>query len=308
MLSPAIRIQHIRKRILLPPPGMAALSRLCIAFQSSMKTANKLYRNIPIRFPSPLDKLAVPAIPIKRSMKDCTSTLPKEILLSGRKGEPWVWVDELTGTQIPISYRDWNGVWKPEELGLTPWQFTQLFGRHLPGGDVAEPQDDLQDPESRWDVSGKAEINCLGCHNASPLQDQSEWAIQMARENFDGRRLPPVIWGKSGAWPPGWTKPGLPTMALIRMTTEWAVAPFVNYDLTQFDRKHQAFFDVVYKVKDERCLYCHSVTKVDSDRMERQGDVHTAAGIACVDCHRNGLDHQMIRGYPGEADEKGLPL
>jgi hypothetical protein len=96
---------------------------------------------------------------------------------SGRPGEPWIWADEKTGTMIPLSYRKWPGVWDPEKLGLSPWDFTLLFGRHLPGGGPSEPMSPEEEtPESRWRVSGKLEINCLGCHNASRQQDHSEWA------------------------------------------------------------------------------------------------------------------------------------
>ena len=33
-------------------------------------------------------------------------------------------------------------------------------------------------------------------------------------------------------------------------------------------------------------------------------DVHLTAGLLCVDCHRNGMDHMMARGYDGEAGER----
>ena len=28
-------------------------------------------------------------------------------------GEPWIWTDERTGTQLPLSYRDWPGTYNP---------------------------------------------------------------------------------------------------------------------------------------------------------------------------------------------------
>ncbi len=83
------------------------------------------------------------------------SASPSPGAMPERVGEPWVWVDPTTGTQLPLSYRRWAGTWAPEDLGISDWRFTQLFGRHLPGGDMAEPEDPLSDPEARWDVSGK---------------------------------------------------------------------------------------------------------------------------------------------------------
>lgn len=95
---------------------------------------------------------------------------------SGRPGEPWLQVDAKTGTVLPLSYRKWPGLYDPKAVGLTAWDFTLLFGRNLPGGGPAEPSDEeaLAEPKGRWSVSGKAEVNCLACHNRSPRQDHSE--------------------------------------------------------------------------------------------------------------------------------------
>ena len=100
---------------------------------------------------------------------------------AGRPGEPWVWVDGLTGTQLPLSYRGWTGTWNPDAIGMDKWDFTKMFGRHMPGGDTGEPKDVFDDPHARWSVSGTLEVNCLGCHNASYMQDHSEWARQIGR-------------------------------------------------------------------------------------------------------------------------------
>ena len=32
------------------------------------------------------------------------------------------------------------------------------------------------------------------------------------------------------------------------------------------------------------------------DRWESEEDVHLAAGMTCVDCHRNGVEHLIVRG------------
>lgn len=223
----------------------------------------------------------------------------------GRPGEPWVWVDPTTGTQIPLSYRDWPGVYHPDAIGMTDWQFVQTFGRHLPGGDMAEAPEET--PDSRWPVSGELEINCLGCHNTHPHQDMSEWAKQMERENFRWAATAAAGLGEVGGMASrvrdAWTLFEGPD----RDDTEWAVPPHVNYDLKQFDNRHRHVFEVVHKPKDDRCLYCHSVRDIGVDRWQSQADVHSNAGLDCADCHRNGLDHKMIRGYPGEAAERGEP-
>ena len=102
----------------------------------------------------------------------------------GRPGEPWVLVDEETGTQLPLSYREWPGTWRPADVGMSDWDFVKTFGRHMPGGDMAEKEEETPDPKARWNVSGKLEINCLACHNACTEQNQSEWAVQVGREDF----------------------------------------------------------------------------------------------------------------------------
>jgi hypothetical protein len=42
---------------------------------------------------------------------------------------------------------------------------------------------------------------------------------------------------------------------------------------------------------------------VGTDKWASAEDVHLAAGLVCVDCHRNGLDHAITRGYEGEENQ-----
>ena len=104
---------------------------------------------------------------------------------AGRPGEPWIWADEGTGTMIPLSYRKWKGAWdagrgRPDGLGIhAPLRPSSRRRR-----DLRAPRGRRLTPDSRWDVSGRLEINCMGCHNASPRQDPSEWTRQVLRENF----------------------------------------------------------------------------------------------------------------------------
>ncbi len=57
----------------------------------------------------------------------------------GRPGEPWIWTDTRTGTQIPLSYRGWPGTYDPRALGISAWDFVLKFGRQLPGGGPGSP-------------------------------------------------------------------------------------------------------------------------------------------------------------------------
>jgi hypothetical protein len=222
---------------------------------------------------------------------------------AGRPGEPWIWLDERTGTQIPISSRGWPGTFDPAELGLSAWDFTVLFGRHLPGGGPAEPKEKAEAPDSRWRVSGKAEINCLACHNAAKVQDHSEWARQMLRENFRWAATAAAGFGEVGGMASRLKGTWDPVDGPNPDDTEWAVVPTVKYDLTIFDSKFLAFFDLAYPPANASCLACHSGAPAGSRKFDFDDDVHTAAGLSCSSCHRNDINHDIIRGYEGEAED-----
>jgi len=236
---------------------------------------------------------------VERGLHFKSASSPK----AGRAGEPWVWVDERTGTLLPLSYHARPGAWNPKDLGLSAWDFTLLFGRHMTGGGISEPKDEEVTPESRWNVSGKIEINCMGCHNASRLQNPSEWAKQVLRQNFRWAATAASglggVGGMSSRLGPTWDIFDGPDPD----DTEWAVAPSVKYDKNLFDGKHRAFFDISYKPDDARCLACHSTSPVAAKKFDFDEDVHTAAGIKCVSCHRHDISHNMVRGYEGEAED-----
>jgi len=63
-------------------------------------------------------------------------------------------------------------------------------------------------------------------------------------------------------------------------------------------------------VPKNRCYFCHSYQYIDQPEEEHwlcDEDIHITSGMKCVDCHRNGADHQIIRGYEGEAEKEGKP-
>ena len=227
----------------------------------------------------------------------------------GRAGEPWVWVDEGTGTQIPLSYRDWEGLWHPEELGLSDWDFTLLFGRHLPGGGLSEPSGIPSNPDARWRLSGKLEINCLACHHQSMKQDMSEWTRQILRENLRWAGTAASCLGSVG----GMASRVGDTWDIFQGPDlddkEYAVPPYVEYDSVLFDTKNWMVVDISDVPEDRRCLYCHSVKawEADEETLSRN-DVHRAAGLRCVDCHSNELGHHIARGFEGETEMEGSPV
>ncbi|MCP4375545.1 MAG: hypothetical protein GY794_05140, partial [bacterium] len=226
---------------------------------------------------------------------------------SGRPGEPWVLVDGITGTQLPMSYRSRPGlnIYKPQDIGLTPWSFTQMFGRHMPGGGPGSPAD-ISSPAARWGVSGTVEINCMGCHNASYKQDHSEWAKQMMRGNY--------LWAGTAASGLGQVGGMASRQSDIWNVhkgpspddTGFATPPAVNYDLSMFDTKGRAMLNVG-SPKDKQCLSCHSTARVGVSKWRSDRDVHSAAGMSCVQCHRNGISHNIVRGYARESGDRKDP-
>ncbi|MCH8859440.1 MAG: hypothetical protein IID54_07685, partial [Proteobacteria bacterium] len=201
---------------------------------------------------------------------------------------------------------------RPEEVGLSPWDFTKRFGSHSPGGDLGEldETDGVEvDRESRWEVSGHLEVNCLACHNTSIHQDQSEWAAQIDNENFQWAAT-----AASGmAFVPGAAK-DLPIWHDIYsgpyLDYEDIEAPSVHYNESIFARDGKVVFEVTGRPDDERCLFCHSTSLTghgSPEKWQTDIDIHITAGMQCVDCHRNGLDHMITRGYEGEAEEREDP-
>jgi len=221
----------------------------------------------------------------------------------GRPAQPWIWMDERTGTQIPVSQRGWTNTWKIEALGISPWEFMKQFGRHLPGGGLGETSDDMDDPTARWSVSGHIEINCLVCHSGSEMYNNSEWAKQVGRENFRWAATAASGLGDVG----GMASRVAPTWDVYQGPNKddstFAVAPFVRYDLGQFNRKSLAFIDIAAMPQDKRCLYCHSVAEVGKSRKDVDWDVHSRGGMNCVECHRNGMDHMVTRGIEAAAGQ-----
>jgi len=219
---------------------------------------------------------------------------------SGRPGQPWIYADPYSATQIPLSLRDWPGTYKPEQFGLNNFSFLATFGRHMPGGGVGD-KEYLQslDMYWRWRVSGDFEINCLSCHDAEKSHDQSLHALQILRENFRWAAT-----ASSGFASVQGTAKGLPDTYDIYSgavpNDPQKSPPKVTYQLNRFNKKGEIFFDITRGIPNDRCYFCHSTKTIEpgkSERWEYDEDVHLKAGLECVDCHRHGLDHDMSRGY-----------
>jgi len=237
---------------------------------------------------------------------------PDPSVAGGRPGEPWLLVDRRTATLLPISSRHWPGTHRPDEVGLTDWQFLLLFGRHTPGGGFGEPTPDslARSPKrARWAVSGPLEIDCMFCHSADQQHDPAQAAAQIEAENFRWSATVAlglaVVRGQARKASDDWD----PLMPPDPDFPERA-GPTLIYDQSRFDADGRVFFNITRRPSVERCYFCHSFRLVGLEGPDEQlgfRDVHLAAGLICVDCHRNGIDHRIIRGYEAEAGERGEP-
>lgn len=224
---------------------------------------------------------------------------------SGRPGEPWILTDPATRTQIPLSYRGWEGTFKPGDVGLSDFDFLATFGRHYPGGGVGEPPKEKLDPADvrmrRMQVTGALEVDCLICHVRNGHYDHEARAKSIANENF---KWTPTVASELGVY-------GASRFAKTFADT-WRPPrpaptnlPPVKYERNRFDLGDHVTFEVTRKAPVDNCYYCHSSnTQVGDGRWHSDQDVHIRAGMVCVDCHRNGIDHMVVRGYEGEVADR----
>ncbi len=227
----------------------------------------------------------------------------------GRPGQPWILVDFTTYTQIPLSYRPWPGTYSPDALGITAWQFAKRFARQSPGPFYEDLEADI-DFDARWEVSGEIEVNCLACHDAEHAHDQSKYSAQISKENFHWASAATTAFATvSGAARDmsesyDYLAPQPPNDAKL-------VEPGISYDKNRFDAAGKIVLDITRDVPNERCYFCHSnvdINEAKSEKWMNDQDVHIAAGLSCVDCHRHGLDHNITRGYKGEKKASDNPM
>lgn len=250
----------------------------------------------------------------------------------GRPGEPWMWVDSRTGTQLPLSYRGWPGTYDPRKLGITSWEFVLKFGRHLPGGELGEAVAPVAEPAAkeapaaaapaegaskeppaaaapadpgRWKLAGKLDIDCMICHCNNHEYSMELWSKQIEDQNFAWAPTAALglgfVDGKVSALPDDFEPAKVEENSRTKLPTTTYAAGRVNAE-------KKVFFDVIRQPSDNACYYCHSRQHVGQDAVPDWNcdqDVHLQAGLTCSDCHRNDIGHHTVRGFEGELHPTG---
>jgi hypothetical protein len=305
----------------------------------------------------------------------------EKLTQGGRPGEPWIWTDARTGTQIPLSYRGWPGTYDPRALGISSWDFVLKFGRHLPGAPVTAPPPEVsaRDTEQgaaaqettttagdappavrdngRWKLAGHLAIDCMACHTQGTKYSMEIWWDQISKQNFawapaaalgmadvEGTvaKLPDDFDPTAKKEPPAEPQPAAPDApadapaadageaakvsgpqetpaptetaepkpAANKPATDTGPSlPKTRYHALPMTADKKVFFDVVRKPGNSACYYCHTARvagKGESPEWTHDEDVHLRAGMLCSDCHRNGIDHDTVRGFEGEKDAANM--
>lgn len=214
----------------------------------------------------------------------------REGVSGGRPGEPWILTDTATHTQIPLSYRGWKGTFvptakfddktaPPNAINMTTRDFLEKFAHHMPGGGIGEPANETE----RVEKPGMFQIDCLMCHDAGGFyQHELRYRDALVLKKFDQAA---TVAGGFGTAGPG---------------------KAADYDRRRFDHENKVIMPVTKSIPNERCYYCHTANAslLGHERWMSDRDVHVRAGMLCVDCHREGIDHMTVRGYEGEAADR----
>ena len=155
---------------------------------------------------------------------------------------------------------------------------------YKPGGD-----NDLDGDyyKALWSKTGVLEADCLLCH--LPGYNYEERVKQIKLFNFR------------------WAATAGAGFARVVGSVKGGEVPEVIYNPEFFDSQGRVKLPIVREVPRENCLFCHT----ESDYKKRgasykmRDDVHTRAGLRCVDCHKAGSRARDRRISGAEIHEIG---
>ncbi len=202
-----------------------------------------------------------------------------------------------------------------KEIELTSFKFALSCGKCHPGGGPLETDreghrydeymkkkgykpggdNDLDGDYYRafWSKTGVLEADCLLCH--LPGYNFEERVRQIKLFNFR------------------WAATAGAGLAKVTGSVKRGEVPRVVYNLKFFDSQGRVKLPIVREVPRENCLFCHreSDYKKRGASYKMRDDVHTRAGLRCVDCHRAGSQAKdkrisgMEKHEIGKGDDPG---
>lgn len=239
------------------------------------------------------------------------------------RGEPWHLSPGMAGGFLPTFRRQFAR--KKNEsaaaIDLTAYEFVQACGPCHPGGGVMEydrdgkrydlamrkakdagdnPADTLDGDYhgARWHQSGVVEIDCLMCH-AQWQYNNEERVAQLGHQNYAFAATAAaglgLIKGKVAEASDQEAEYDPMDPAAGQRAAEPAT---VQYDPRLFDSQGYVTLDIS-RPRDHACLFCHHLAALaDGEGFVHRhwDDVHTTQGLACVDCHAGGEDHDFELG------------
>jgi len=234
-----------------------------------------------------------------------------------RRGEPWELSPGMVGGFLPTFRRQYarKKNKSADEIDLTAYEFVKACGTCHPGGGAMELDRDGKRYDQRmtqveglaegldgdyhkakWDKSGVVEIDCLMCHAQWPYNNEERIA-QLRAENYKFAATAAAGFGLvAGKVTEAAKQEELEPGAIEG--AEKRPAASVQYDPRLFDSQGHVTLDIA-RPKDQACLFCHHFPALKAGQGWEHlhwRDVHTVQGLACVECHSAGIDHDFELG------------
>ncbi len=121
--------------------------------------------------------------------------------------------------------------------------------------------------QAKWAESGVIEADCLLCH----LRDYDDGKRNKQIQSLNFR----------------WSATAGAGFGEISGTVAKGETPAVSYHLSFFDENGKLTLPIIREVQNKNCLFCHreSDWKKAGASFQAKTDLHTRAGVRCVDCH-----------------------
>ena len=170
------------------------------------------------------------------------------------------------------------------------WAAAAALGIADVEGDVSKLPDDF-DPAAKKEIQEPPQ---------PAAKEEAQEGVKEEPKQGEGQEQPKVSGPQEGT-PPEETKDASKeetSGAAGEAAQDGPRLPRTKYRALRMSADKKVFFDIVKKPPDNACYYCHTARVAgvgESPAWTHDDDVHLRAGIGCSDCHRNGIEHDMVR-------------